>query len=267
MACAGRTRHRGELLSIATSDTDATAGTVSVAAAIVSAFAALLVAGLAMFAVSFVLGLLVIAGSALLLWLTQLVSDRVEQRSEDEQRRTAEAAAVATDLVTVLRTVKGIGAEQTATAKYVSTSQTLRHSAIRMGRTTAGIDGATTLLNGLFLAVVALVGARLADSGSIRVGQLIAAVGLAQFLVGPWSRLASASASFAMVRASAGRVGSVLEAPHNIDGGAQQASSPGDVRSRVPRRQPRNVARPVVGGSQRRVHRGRRALTRPTRPP
>ena len=53
-------------------------------------------------------------------------ASRVEQRSADEQRRTAEAAAVATDLVTALRTVKGIGAEQTATAKYVTTSQTLR---------------------------------------------------------------------------------------------------------------------------------------------
>ena len=80
--------------------------------------------------------------------------------------------------------VKGIGAEPAAIDRY-------RAPAGLAGRDPAGgaraglAQGAVLTLTGIFIAVVALVGGNLAISGAISIGELVAAVGLAQFLLGP----------------------------------------------------------------------------------
>ena len=67
-------------------------------------------------------------------------------------------------------------------------------------------------LNGIFIAVVALVGGRLAADGEISVGGLVAAVGLAQFLLGRWRCSPGRTAQLAQGRASAARIAAVLAA-------------------------------------------------------
>lgn len=64
-----------------------------------------------------------------------------------------------------------------------------------------------------FVALVALVGGRLAATGSITVGQLAAAVGVTQFLVGPLGRIGWAASIRAGARASASRVTALLNEP------------------------------------------------------
>ncbi|MDG4866258.1 ABC transporter ATP-binding protein, partial [Streptomyces sp. T-3] len=66
------------------------------------------------------------------------------------------------------------------------------------------------------IALVALVGGRLVLSGSIGLGELVAAVGLALFLPGPLQVVAWVAADVARSRASAGRISEVLSAPGDI---------------------------------------------------
>ncbi|GAA3312260.1 ABC transporter ATP-binding protein [Nonomuraea dietziae] len=216
----------GELVAVATSDAKRV-GAVNVAmAAAVAALAGLLAGGIALLRVSLPLGLLVLLGIPPLLMLAHLLGKPLERRSGAEQERAARASGVAADLIAGLRVLKGIGAENAAVARYRRTSRDALAATLRAARAQAWHDGGMLVLTGLFIAVVALVGGRLAAQGDITVGQLVAAVGLAQFLLSPLSILAWANGEFAQGRASAARIASVLSSPPAVTGGQATPSRP-----------------------------------------
>ncbi|GAA2661144.1 ABC transporter ATP-binding protein [Nonomuraea recticatena] len=216
----------GELVAVATSDAKRV-GAVNVAmAAAVAALAGLLAGGIALLRVSLPLGLLVLLGIPPLLMLAHLLGKPLERRSGAEQELAARASGVAADLIAGLRVLKGIGAENAAVARYRRTSRDALAATLRAARAQAWHDGGMLVLTGLFIAVVALVGGRLAAQGDITVGQLVAAVGLAQFLLSPLSILAWANGEFAQGRASAARIASVLSSPPAVTGGHAAPSRP-----------------------------------------
>ncbi|GAA1314885.1 ABC transporter ATP-binding protein [Saccharothrix xinjiangensis] len=224
-------RLSGELASIATGDAQRV-GQVNLA--LPTAFAALaglLVGAVALLRVSLVLGLLVLVATPLLLVLAHFLGKPLERRSDAEQDRAALASGVAADLVAGLRALKGIGAEDAAAHRYRATSRSSMGAAIRAARSRAWLDGSVLALTGVFLAVVALVGGRLAAAGSITVGELVAAVGLAQFLLWPLSVFSWVTGLLAQGRASAARVAEVLAAPPAVPPGS--APLPVPLRGRV----------------------------------
>lgn len=206
----------GELTNIATEDAKRVG---AVAMALIVAFAAaagLVVSAVALLRVSLVLGLLVLLGTPLLLWLGHLLSKPLERRSETEQERAAQASGVAADLVAGLRVLKGIGAETAAVARYRRVSQDSLAATLRAARAEAWQHGVVTILTGTFIALVALVGGRLAARGDIGLGELVSSVGLALFLVGPLGEFAWVNAELAQGRASAARIAEVLDAPGDV---------------------------------------------------
>lgn len=221
----------GALTSIATNDARRVGAAVTVLSYGASALAALAVSAVALLRISVPLGLLVLLGIPPLLWLGHRISGPLERRSETEQERAAHASGVAADLVMGLRVLKGMGAEPAAVARYRRTSQDSLAAALRAARSRAGHEGAVLALTGVFIAVIALVGAYLAMRGSISVGELVAAVGLAQFLLGPFQLLTFVNAEFAQGRASARRIAEVLAAPAAVEPGG--AALPGTVTGRI----------------------------------
>ncbi|MGW0841587.1 ABC transporter ATP-binding protein [Streptomyces sp. NPDC002787] len=224
----------GELTNIATEDAKRVG---AVAMALIVAFAAtagLVVSAVALLRVSLVLGLLVLLGTPLLLWLGHLLSKPLERRSETEQERAAQASGVAADLVAGLRVLKGIGAEQAAVARYRRVSQDSLSATLRAARAEAWQNGVVTILTGAFIALVALVGGRLAARGDIGLGELVSSVGLALFIVGPLTEFAWINAELAQGRASAARIAEVLDAPGAVaPGPATDDTSPSGVEGRL----------------------------------
>ncbi|TDE35323.1 ABC transporter ATP-binding protein [Actinomadura sp. 6K520] len=216
----------GELVNIATGDTKRAGGVHVAMAAGTAALAGLVAGGVALLWMSVPLGLLVLLGIPPLLGLAHVIGKPLERRSGAEQERAAHASGVAADLLAGLRVLKGIGAERAAVARYRRTSRDSLAATVRAARAQAWHDGGMLTLTGVFIAVVALVGGRLAISGDITVGQLVTAVGLAQFLLGPLSILSWANGEFAQGRASAARVGSVLGAPPAVAGGDGEPPRP-----------------------------------------
>ena len=204
-----------------------------------AAIAAVVVSAVALLTISLPLGLLILLGTPPLLWLGGLVGKPLERRSGPEQERAAQASGVAADLVTGIRVLKGIGAESAAVRQYTDTSRTALGATLRATRAEAGFLGTVQLANGLFLALIALVGGRLAAEGSLSIGGLVAAVGLAQFLVGPLQMFGAVSARIAQGRASAARVAEVLGSDFAVGGGA--AGEPAA-------EEPAAAARALVGG-------------------
>ncbi|TWG06754.1 putative ABC transport system ATP-binding protein [Streptomyces brevispora] len=214
----------GALTSIATNDARRVGSVATVLAYGVAATSALVISSVALLRISVPLGLLVLLGIPPLLWLGHRISRPLERRSETEQERAAHASGVAADLVAGLRVLKGMGAESAAVARYRTTSQDSLAAALRAARSRAGHEGAVLSLTGVFIAVIGIVGACLAMRGSISIGDLVAAVGLAQFLLGPFQLLTYVNAEFAQGRASARRIAEVLESPVAVEGGESAVS-------------------------------------------
>ncbi|MFC4533406.1 ABC transporter ATP-binding protein [Sphaerisporangium dianthi] len=224
----------GALASIATEDAKRV-GAVAMALMIgISALTGLLVGAVVLLRISVPLGLMVLIGTPVLLWLGHLLSKPLERRSEAEQERAAHASGVATDLVAGLRVLKGIGAESAAVARYRRTSRDSLVATLRAARAEALQSGMVLALTGCFIAVVALVGGRLAVQGDISLGQLVSAVGLALFLLGPLEVFSFVNADLAQGRASAARIAGVLAAPPEVTSGGARLPRPvrGAVRLR-----------------------------------
>ncbi|NNN30946.1 ABC transporter ATP-binding protein [Streptomyces sp. S3(2020)] len=220
----------GELANVATEDARRV-GAVTMALIVgVAATTGLAVGAVVLLRVSLPLGLLVLLGTPLLLWLVHLLSKPLERRSETEQERAARASGVAADLVAGLRVLKGIGAEQAAVARYRRVSRDSLTATLRAARAEAWQSGVVTMLTGSFLALVVLVGGRLAARGDIGLGELVTSVALALFLIGPLSEFSWVNAELAQGRASAARIAEVLGAEHAV---AHKPATTGTVPRRV----------------------------------
>ncbi|MEJ3748222.1 ABC transporter ATP-binding protein [Actinomycetes bacterium KLBMP 9797] len=224
-------RLAGALANIATGDARRVGMVNTVLPASVAALSGLLVSAVALLRVSVPLGLLVLLAAPPMLWAGHALGKRLERHSANEQERAAHASGVATDLVAGLRVLKGIGAEAAAEERYRRTSQASLAATLHAARAQAWHDGAILALTGLFIAAVALVGGRLATSGAISVGDLVAAVGLALFLLGPLQLFAWVNGEFAQARASAARVADVLSAPPALASGT--GAAPSTIEGRV----------------------------------
>nr|QEO74606.1 ABC transporter related protein [uncultured bacterium] len=224
----------GELTSLATGDATRVAVLNRALPYGISTLVAVLVTAVALLLISVPLGLFVLLGTPPLLWLANLLGRPLERRSEAERERAANASGVAADLVSGLRVLKGLGAEPVAISRYRETSQEALGATIRAAGAKAWHDGGMLALNGVFLALVALVGGRLAASGDISIGGLIAAVGLAQFLIGPLTSFVWVSSELAQARGSATRLAELLSTPPAVSPGSSPLPSPvrGEVRLR-----------------------------------
>ncbi|MEV7042943.1 ABC transporter ATP-binding protein [Amycolatopsis sp. NPDC051061] len=209
----------GELVSIGTSDAKRVGQVNGVLPFGVAGLAGLLVSAVVLLTMSIPLGLLVLLGTPPMLYLAHLIGKPLERRSEAEQERSAFASGIATDLVAGLRVLKGVGAERAAVDRYRRTSQDSLKATLRAARAQAWHNGALLALTGIFIAVVALVGGNLAAAGDISVGDLVAAVGLAQYLITPFSIFSWVNGELAQGRASAARIADVLNAPPAVDTG------------------------------------------------
>ncbi|MFF3457794.1 ABC transporter ATP-binding protein [Streptomyces sp. NPDC002730] len=216
----------GVLTTIATGDAKRVGAVAAVLPFGIAAVAGLAISAVVLLRISVPLGLLVLLGIPPLLWLGHRISRPLEQRSEVEQERAAHASGVAADLVAGLRVLKGIGAEPAAVSRYRQTSQDSLAAALRAARSRAWHDGAILALTGIFIVVIGLVGAHLAMRGTISVGDLVAAVGLAQFLLGPFQLLTFFSGEFAQGRASAGRIAEVLASSPAVTAGSATLPEP-----------------------------------------
>lgn len=235
---AGDERLTGDLAAVAGADATRLGSLVSLIGFALAALAGGLAGAIFLLTRSPLLGVVVLAGLPLLLVVVELLGRPLSRRVEREQAAAGAAGAVAADLIDGLRPLKGIAGEAAAEARYREASASARAASVRAARAQAAYEGTITLLTGLMLAVVALLGGRMAANGELSLGELIAALGLTQFLIGPLSEFGWIGSEFSAVRAASRRLAAVLDAPAAIEGGAAApaAAGPGalalrDVRS------------------------------------
>ena len=136
-------------------------------------------------------------------------------RADAHQEAVGHAAGVAADLLRGLRVLKGLGGRAAAAAGYRRASGSALRAALDANRLRSAYTGLTFTVAGGFLVVVAWIGGHQALDGDITIGELVAALGLTQFLLGPLGP----------------------PRPH------RRGAGPGPCRLRAPRRRPRRPAR------------------------
>lgn len=203
----------GETLSIATSDADTIGGFIWHVGYTLAALIGVLVSAAFLLRIDLTIGIVVLIGVPSVLALIQVLTPLIARHTSDQQAGIATATGIATDLVKGLRPLKGVGAEDVATARYRRHSATARDASIRTASSVGALYGLTATLSGLFLAVVAYLAGTRALDGAITIGELIAIVGLTQFLAEPIAGLGQTSARVASSYASARRMVDFLRSP------------------------------------------------------
>jgi len=219
----------GEILTIATEDADQTADIIEVVPLLVSSLVSLLVAAVALGLADVRLGLLVIAGSAAILSVLSVMSKRIGSGTQEQQARVARAGAKVADLITGLRPLHGFGGNHAAFGAYRKVSARAAQQAVTVARVNGVYAGTALALNAVLAAAVTLTAGRLAFEGRIGIGELVMAVGLAQFIMEPL-RLFSEMPKYVMIaRASAARMSLVLSAPPLMTPGTGTPAGGGDL--------------------------------------
>ncbi|WP_329325161.1 ABC transporter ATP-binding protein [[Kitasatospora] papulosa] len=203
----------GATLSLATSDTASVGGLARSAGYSFASAITMLVSAVILLRIDVTIGLIVLFGVPLVLVVIQFITPVLSRRNRDQQEEIARTNGTAADLVRGLRVIKGIGAEAEAAARYQAQSQRAKAAGIRLGGSHGVMESASAGLSGLFLAGVTLLAGYRALDGAITIGELVAIVGLTQFLAGPVQVLGRIGAQVAAAYASASRIVEFLHMP------------------------------------------------------
>nr|WP_278312518.1 ABC transporter ATP-binding protein [Lolliginicoccus levis] len=216
----------GELTTISTTDADNTAWFLDLIPRAVAALTALAIISVALLVTTLPLGLIVLLGTPAIMGLVQLGSPALIRRTEQQQDSVGQATSTATDVVTGMRPLRGIGAEASATALFDRRSQAALSARLRAARAHSLVTALGVTASAL-LAVGVVGGAGwMALTGTLTPGELIIVAGLAQFLLEPLGLLASIPPMLAAARGSARRIALVLDAPFDSAPGPGSAPPP-----------------------------------------
>ncbi|MET8976824.1 ABC transporter ATP-binding protein [Streptomyces sp. NPDC004539] len=219
----------GEVLTVATEDADQTADIIEVVPLLISSVVSLLIAAVALGLADLRLGLLVIAGSAAILTVLSIMSKRIGSSTQEQQARVARAGAKVADLITGLRPLHGFGGNHAAFGSYRKVSTEAKQQAVTVARVNGIYAGTALALNAILAAAVTLTAGWLAFEGRINIGELVMAVGLAQFIMEPLKLFSEMPKYVMIARASATRMSLVLSAPPVMTPGTGTPASGGDL--------------------------------------
>jgi putative ABC transport system ATP-binding protein len=216
----------GELLTVSSTDADNVSYLLDYVPRIAGAITATGVSAAVLLVVDWRLGLVVLVGTPLVLVGMQFAGPLITRRITEQQELAGKATALATDLVSGVRPLRGLGAERAAARRYHDVSQASLRAALRAAGTQSRYLAFSTAGSALLACGVAVLAGWFALDGRITVGEFIMVIGLAQFLLEPIGLLAIVPSWVAEARASADRAALVLGAELLLPPGKEQEPGP-----------------------------------------
>jgi ABC-type multidrug transport system fused ATPase/permease subunit len=217
----------GEIVAIGTADIGHIGGALDITARGAGSLVAIVLVTVILLATSVPLGLVVVLGVPLLMAVVGLLIRPLHRRQQAYREQQGRLTGRATDLVSGLRVLRGVGGEPVMSGRYRAESQLLRAAGLRVASVEASLEAAQVLLPGIFLALVTWLGARFALSGQITLGQLVSFYGYAAFLVAPLRQLTETLDKLTRGHVSSRRVVAMLRARTDLPDPARPARAPG----------------------------------------
>ncbi|MGZ5416049.1 MAG: ABC transporter ATP-binding protein [Nocardioides sp.] len=175
----------GEVVAIGTNDLSHLGNAMDVIARAAGAVVSFLVVAVILLNTSTTLGLLVLIGVPLLLLMIGPLLKPLQRRNMTQREMMGDLSNLATDIVSGLRILRGIGGERVFHNRYVRDSQKVRRAGVQVGRLQSVLDAFQILMPGIFVVLVVWLGARFAVQGQVSPGELVAFYGYAAFLMIP----------------------------------------------------------------------------------
>ena len=175
----------GEVLSVASSDSDEFGAFSEILARAVGQLVSYLTVAFIVLTMSWQLGLLTLVAAPVLVGSALPLLRPLHRRQQLERSRTSDLTSLATDIVAGLRILRGIGGEQTFGTNYARQSQSAREAGVAAGIWQAVVEAVGVLLSGIFLVALVWLGTREVQDGTLSVGELITFLGYGLFMVGP----------------------------------------------------------------------------------
>ncbi len=182
----------GEVVAIGNNDLSHFGHAMDITARATGAVLSFLVVAVLLLQTSVTLGLMVLVGVPLVMLLLGPVLRPLQQRTMAQREQTGQLSNIASDIVSGLRVLRGIGGEQVFHVRYARESQRVRAAGVQVARLQSVVDAAQVFIPGVFVVSVVWLGARLAVQGEISVGDLVAFYGYAAFLMIPLRTLTEA---------------------------------------------------------------------------
>jgi len=217
----------GEVVAVGVSDLSNISAMVEIVIRASGAAMAVVAVTVVLLASTPELGLVVLVGVPLIMLLSGPLMRPVHRRRTRQRELESELADQASDLVSGLRVLRGLGGEERFERSFRARSQRLRRAGAHTGEAEAALKGAGVLLPGLLVVAVTWLGARQLAAGTIGAGELVAAYGYTAFLVNPLWLLADAAEIFVKAHVAAGRVVRVLRLePEHPGTGTREPDGP-----------------------------------------
>jgi ABC-type multidrug transport system fused ATPase/permease subunit len=175
----------GEVLAVASSDSDEFGALTEIVARAGSQLVAYVVIAFIVLSTSPLLGVLMLLAAPVLVAASLPLLRPLHRRQHLERTRNSDLTSMATDIVAGLRILRGIGGERTFGRNYDTQSQLARQAGVSAGIWQAAIEGVGVLFSGVFIVVLVWIGTREVISGELLIGQLISFLGYALFMVYP----------------------------------------------------------------------------------
>lgn len=175
----------GEVLSVASSDSDEFGALTEILARSAAQFVSYLTVAAIVLSMSWQLGVLVLVAAPVLLGAALPLLRPLHRRQQVERSRNSELTSMATDIVAGLRILRGIGGEETFGRNYADQSQQARRAGVSSGVWQAAVEAVGVLFSGVFLVSLVWLGTRQVNAGELSVGQLVSFLGYGLFMVGP----------------------------------------------------------------------------------
>ncbi|PUA82608.1 ABC transporter ATP-binding protein [Nocardioides currus] len=175
----------GEVLSVASSDSDEFGALTEILARSAAQLVSYLTVAAIVLSMSVELGILVLVAAPVLLGAALPLLRPLHRRQQVERSRNSELTSLATDIVAGLRILRGIGGEETFGRNYAHQSQQARRAGVSSGIWQAAVEAVGVLFSGIFLVSLVWLGTREVESGELTVGQLVSFLGYGLFMVGP----------------------------------------------------------------------------------
>ncbi|RAO42545.1 putative ABC transporter ATP-binding prot ein [Micromonospora saelicesensis] len=209
----------GEVSTIGGSDIDWTAQVLTLTGPGVGAVVAYGVIAVVLWSISPMLALCVLVGVPVVGLIVGPLLRRLEQVESVYRKQQGALTARSGDIVAGLRVLAGVGGRDLFARRYASRSQELRAEGYRVGAVNSWIDAATVAIPGLFLAAVVWLTARMAVTGDVTIGELVAVYGYVATLIVPVWFLLEGSHQLIRGRVAARRIADLLNVTPDDVGG------------------------------------------------
>jgi len=216
----------GEVAAVGSHDAERIGAAMDIVARLAGALVSFAVVAVLMLRTSTTLGLVVAVGVPLLSAAVGPLLRPLHRRRARHRELVGDLTTLGADTVSGLRVLRGIGGEEAFSGRYAAASQKVRAAGVAAARVQSLLDAAEVALPGVFVVAVMWLGARLALTGRVIVGALVAFFGYAAFLLLPVRTVTEAADKFTRALVGARRAVQVLALEPELASGSQAEEPP-----------------------------------------